>query len=539
MENINISNIFESCKKESPTPIENIEEYGIFVPSKGKWIETGAPISLIITSLNENSIEFRKKSEQENVSSGPSSVESKSGDLKSVTKEEECSEKTESSSSQDENNEERKLMLYKFKRDQLGIRLESDTHEEEEKQSTQKKGHKRKPSGVQKKDKDGLEIQNVCNNIKKFLKKRPPTAELGQLNQEKGGKPITAEELDPTFLDYDVIEYCTNLVEKIPDALDQEGIYRISGDSVYVKHVWACFILGIINYLEAPNLSQFSPHIITGALKLYLRELKDPLIPFDYYEKFIQVIKEHTKPEQVIPLFKELVQQLSPIVQHSLYILCKHLKLVVEHQSKNLMNYENVSIVFGPTTMRPKVETMETMLDNPLKCQVVSFLVEFYDEIFVELKELPAKGSRSLAPIDPKEQKKQEKLKKEEKKKEKEKKVAPKKPTNPNIYVIEEQEDEEDKKEKEVLKKHKNKVNTKNYNEIMSAFDTEEVNASIMVFLSKYDEDPKAFTKFVSKNQSSEHLLSIIVKLSRILSTQNSKKSSTSVIQNDNLDLDN
>jgi hypothetical protein len=35
--------------------------------------------------------------------------------------------------------------------------------------------------------------------------------------------------------------------------------------------------------------SSTDPHVVSGVLKLYIRELADPLIPFDMYNQFISV----------------------------------------------------------------------------------------------------------------------------------------------------------------------------------------------------------------------------------------------------------
>eukprot|EP01091_Cochliopodium_minus_P017333 TRINITY_DN6761_c0_g1_i1.p1 TRINITY_DN6761_c0_g1~~TRINITY_DN6761_c0_g1_i1.p1 ORF type:complete len:488 (+),score=157.86 TRINITY_DN6761_c0_g1_i1:51-1514(+) len=254
-EKVEISNIFEECVKHFPSKAESFEEYGIYAPSKGKWVDTGAPVYLFITSLTDTTFEFRKKTEQE-ISQG----------LEKGTTENK--EEDNSDTEKVEDTEEKRELLYKFKRDQLGLKLESDYNEEEEnkeKNNTPKRGQKVKPVSVNKKDKELVDLQNICNNLKKYLKRRPPTAELGQATNEKG-KLITAEELEPTYLDYEVIEYCTTILEKIDGALDTEGIYRISGDSIYVKYMWSSFVLGNINFLESPDLSSFNPWHLFGEL---------------------------------------------------------------------------------------------------------------------------------------------------------------------------------------------------------------------------------------------------------------------------------
>lgn len=46
------------------------------------------------------------------------------------------------------------------------------------------------------------------------------------------------------------------------------------------------------------------------------------------------------------------------------------------------MTPSNIAIVFGPTLMRPEVETMETTLNSPLVNHTVQRLIEVFIYIF-------------------------------------------------------------------------------------------------------------------------------------------------------------
>lgn len=37
-------------------------------------------------------------------------------------------------------------------------------------------------------------------------------------------------------------------------------------------------------------------HVITGALKLFLRELPEPIFPFSFFDRFIAAIREYNCP---------------------------------------------------------------------------------------------------------------------------------------------------------------------------------------------------------------------------------------------------
>ena len=38
--------------------------------------------------------------------------------------------------------------------------------------------------------------------------------------------------------------------------------------------------------------NEWEVHVLTGALKMFFRELKEPLIPFAYYSKFLHANRE-------------------------------------------------------------------------------------------------------------------------------------------------------------------------------------------------------------------------------------------------------
>jgi hypothetical protein len=83
--------------------------------------------------------------------------------------------------------------------------------------------------------------------------------------------------------------------------MDLEGIYRKTGPNSQLR--------GIMIYLskgEIPNLidnDEFNDIAsITSVLKLYLRELPDPLLTYELYPKFIDVMGKY---KTVITLMNE------------------------------------------------------------------------------------------------------------------------------------------------------------------------------------------------------------------------------------------
>ncbi|XP_076261021.1 phosphatidylinositol 3-kinase regulatory subunit alpha isoform X2 [Rhynchophorus ferrugineus] len=79
-----------------------------------------------------------------------------------------------------------------------------------------------------------------------------------------------------------------------------------------------------VSDLNSLDLSQFSPVVISGVIKKYLRELPDPLIPVQWYEKFIEAQKKKNDEECTVAL-KQLVDKLPENHKSTLQFIMAHL----------------------------------------------------------------------------------------------------------------------------------------------------------------------------------------------------------------------
>ncbi|NXN44492.1 RHG15 protein, partial [Rhinoptilus africanus] len=93
-------------------------------------------------------------------------------------------------------------------------------------------------------------------------------------------------------------------------------------------------------------------HVVTGALKLFFRELPEPLVPYGLFDPFIEAVKL-PDPQEQVERVAELVQSLPPPNYATLRYLLAHLCRVMERVDVNRMTRQNIGIVFGPTLLRP------------------------------------------------------------------------------------------------------------------------------------------------------------------------------------------
>ncbi|KAM0756568.1 hypothetical protein T439DRAFT_309052 [Meredithblackwellia eburnea MCA 4105] len=158
---------------------------------------------------------------------------------------------------------------------------------------------------------------------------------LYQLVQKEGG-------LIPGFLDMAFKE-----VEE--RGLTEVGIYRISGENRVIQDTKAKIDAG---QDVSSHLSSFDIHNITGLIKMFLRELPEPLIPFDFYAPFLEANAIQEFDDRLYAI-RDLVWSLPSPNFHLLRRLTEHLDRITDHEDVNSMHSANLAIVFAPNLLQP------------------------------------------------------------------------------------------------------------------------------------------------------------------------------------------
>lgn len=128
-------------------------------------------------------------------------------------------------------------------------------------------------------------------------------------------------------------------------------------------------------------------------LKMFLRELSEPVIPDHIQPVFIQIQDQYCKEkEKTIPLFKELVKRLPPANAYLLKYLCKFMLTIADGSELNKMTPLALAIVFGPNIFRCG-EGLEGLRDQAYVNAVLLSLLQEFEEIFL------VKNSVFLSPL--------------------------------------------------------------------------------------------------------------------------------------------
>uniref|UniRef100_A0A6J0TH64 Rho GTPase-activating protein 18 isoform X1 n=2 Tax=Pogona vitticeps TaxID=103695 RepID=A0A6J0TH64_9SAUR len=136
------------------------------------------------------------------------------------------------------------------------------------------------------------------------------------------------------------------LISQIEEGkLETEGLLRIPGVAARVKNL--CQELEAKFYEGTFNWENVKQHDAASLLKLFIRELPQPLLTVEYLKAFQDVQKLPTKKHQLQAL-NLLVLLLPEGNRDTLKALLEFLQRIIDHRDKNKMNLKNVAMVMAP-----------------------------------------------------------------------------------------------------------------------------------------------------------------------------------------------
>ncbi|KAI9151186.1 hypothetical protein H9P43_009801 [Blastocladiella emersonii ATCC 22665] len=159
-----------------------------------------------------------------------------------------------------------------------------------------------------------------------------------------------------------------------------EGIYRLSGNAAAIQRLRAAWLAAGAAWLAAgaadapdPDVTAYDVNVVSGTLKLFFRELQEPVLLFDLYAEWIAAGKL-IGPARTAAV-QAILPRLPPAHRTVLAVLAHHLARLAVHAERTKMDAGNLAIVFGPTLMRPRVESMETILNTEAQNAVVCEMI--------------------------------------------------------------------------------------------------------------------------------------------------------------------
>uniref|UniRef100_A0A8C6HKJ9 Rho GTPase-activating protein 12 n=1 Tax=Mus spicilegus TaxID=10103 RepID=A0A8C6HKJ9_MUSSI len=249
-----------------------------------------------------------------------------------------------------------------------------EKHDKEKDQKELKKLRSMKGSSM-----DSSEQKKTKKNLKKFLTRRPTlqaVREKGYIKDQVFGSNLAnlCQRENGTVPKF--VKLCIEHVEE--HGLDVDGIYRVSGNLAVIQKLR--FAVNHDEKLDLNDSKWEDIHVITGALKMFFRELPEPLFTFNHFNDFVNAIKQ--EPRQRVTAVKDLIRQLPKPNQDTMQILFRHLKRVIENGEKNRMTYQSIAIVFGPTLLKPERETGNIAVHTVYQNQIVELILLELSTVF-------------------------------------------------------------------------------------------------------------------------------------------------------------
>jgi len=162
-----------------------------------------------------------------------------------------------------------------------------------------------------------------------------------------------------------VVTDCTSFVEKHGIV---DGIYRISGVSSQIRllryefdtenkiDLETEFVMkkGIaISGVSNEGNIICDPHSVAGLCKRYFRDLPNPLITYQLYNKFVEAVTSYEDEKRLLKVH-DVIQQLPPPHYRTLKHIIMHLKLMASKSERTSMHSRNLAIVWAPNLLRSK-----------------------------------------------------------------------------------------------------------------------------------------------------------------------------------------
>ena len=177
--------------------------------------------------------------------------------------------------------------------------------------------------------------------------------------------------------------------------LGVEGIFRVPGDRALLNELRTAYDAG-----DRVDLATVrDPHAVASLLKMYLRDLPEPLIPEALYDPLLETQTDPAlAPAAAHARIRELLATMPAPNTHVLQHVIAFAAELARHSSTNKMSVENVSLCFGPTLM------WRSTAPDPLAMLHELASVNSLIRTLIEHRELLPAAQTPALPVEPSQQ---------------------------------------------------------------------------------------------------------------------------------------
>lgn len=173
-----------------------------------------------------------------------------------------------------------------------------------------------------------------------------------------------------------IIKSCIRVINLY--GLHHQGVFRVSGAQVEINHFKNVFESGEDALGDVVDASDMNS--IAGVLKLYFRELREPLFPLHLFDALVECTREndiHRRLERIKDLLGTLPRSIF-IVMRYLFAFLNHLS---EYSDENMMDPYNLAICFGPTLLPIPPDRDQVSYQASVN-EIIKTIIVHQEEIF-------------------------------------------------------------------------------------------------------------------------------------------------------------
>ncbi|XP_042283415.1 rho GTPase-activating protein 30 isoform X1 [Thunnus maccoyii] len=197
----------------------------------------------------------------------------------------------------------------------------------------------------------------------------------------------------------DLLEHLTATSQEIPQVLRccsefvehhgiVDGIYRLSGVSSNIQKLRNEFENDANPDLNKDVYLQ-DIHCVSSLCKAYFRELPNPLLTYQLYDKFAEAVAIQLEEERLVKI-KDVLKELPSQHYRTLEFLMCHLVKMASFSSETNMHARNLAIVWAPNLLRSKdIEATgfngtAAFMEVRVQSIVVEFILTHVSQLFPE-----------------------------------------------------------------------------------------------------------------------------------------------------------
>ncbi|KAM4014556.1 rho GTPase-activating protein 30 isoform 2-T3 [Anomaloglossus baeobatrachus] len=180
-----------------------------------------------------------------------------------------------------------------------------------------------------------------------------------------------------------VLKSCAEFVEEHGIV---DGIYRLCGIASNVQKLRQEFDIE-----RPPDINKSTylqdVHCVSSLCKAYFRELPNPLLTYQLYDKFADAVAIQLEEQRLIKI-KEVLKELPLSHYRTLEYLMKHLLRMASYSCRTNMHARNLAIVWAPNLLRSKdIESSSfngtaAFMEVRVQSIVVEFILTHVEQLF-------------------------------------------------------------------------------------------------------------------------------------------------------------